>query len=256
MTEPARVFISYRREETAPQAGRLFDGLVDRLGEPNVFMDVDSIQPGTDWEQAVIDAVASCGVLLAIIGPRWISLTDAAGDRRINDEHDLVRVEIETALARDIRVVPVLINGATVPDAAALPGNLGALTRRQAVELDDRTFRADVGRLYPLLGGGPAPAAAPTLRRTATVTERSHARRTIRLALDHEHVLAINAWVDTVKLDDSLVVKKTFGLRGTHAFVIDDGGTHRNATLYLDVALTDRIRHVVLTVDGTDVYRE
>jgi hypothetical protein len=88
------------------------------------------------------------------------------------------------------------------------------------------------------------------------VTERSHARRTIRLTLDHEHVLAINCWVDTVKIDDSLVVKKTFGLRGTHTFVIDDGGTHRNATLYLDVALTDRVRHVVLTIDGTDVYRE
>ena len=256
MSEPARVFISYRREETAPQAGRLFDRLVDRLGERNVFMDVDSIQPGADFEQAVIDAVASCSVLLAIIGPQWLSLTDAQGNRRLDDEHDLVRLEIETALARDVRVVPALINGAAIPDAAALPGNLGALTRRQAVELHDRTFRADVGRLYALLGGGPAPAAAPTPRWTATVTERSHARRTIRLALDEEHVLAINAWVDSVKIDDSLVVKKTFGLRGTHAFVIDDGGTHRNAALYLDVAMTDRIRHLVLTVDGTDVYRE
>jgi hypothetical protein len=254
MTEPARVFISYRREETAAQAGRLSDRLLDRLGQANVFMDVDSIQPGADFEQEVIDAVAACDVLLAVIGREWIGLADAAGNRRIDDEHDLVRVEIATALARDVRVVPVLINGATVPDAASLPAGLHALSRRQAVELNDRTFRSDIERLFALLAGAPPPVATP--RWTATVTERSHARRTIRLALDADHVLAINAWVDSGKIDESLVVKKTFGLRGTHAFVIDDAGTHRNATLYLDVALTDRIRHIVLTVDGTDVYRE
>src|ERR1051326_8569899 len=111
MSSRGGVFISYRREETAGQAGRLYDHLSDRYGEARVFMDVDSIAIGTDFTKAVIQAVSGCSILLALIGRHWSSITDTRGIRRLDYPHDFVRVEIETALQRDIRVVPVLVDG-------------------------------------------------------------------------------------------------------------------------------------------------
>ena len=141
------IFISYRREESAAQAGRLYDRLSDRFGEDRVFMDVDSIAIGTDFTRAVIRAVSGCNILLALIGRDWPSITDSTGRRRIDDPDDFVRVEIETALQRDIRVVPVLVDGAVLPQAGDLPPSLRSLTQRQALGLSHAGFRLEVSRL-------------------------------------------------------------------------------------------------------------
>src|SRR6266498_6105745 len=102
---PGRIFISYRREETAYPAGWLYDRLSDHYGG-QVFKDVDSIQLGDDFVEAITRAVGSCDVLLALVGDQWLSITDAVGRRRLDDPADFVRVEIEAALTRNVRVIP------------------------------------------------------------------------------------------------------------------------------------------------------
>src|SRR5215469_5399031 len=141
------IFISYRREESAANAGRLYDRLSDQFGESRVFMDVDSIAIGADFTEAIIGAVSGCDILLALIGRDWLTITDSTGERRIDNPEDWVRLEIETALQRDIRVVPVLVDGAALPRAGDLPPSLRALVRRQALELTHAGFRSEVSRL-------------------------------------------------------------------------------------------------------------
>jgi hypothetical protein len=141
------IFISYRREETAAQAGRLYDHLSNRFGEDRVFMDIDSIAIGSDFTKAVIDAVSGCNILLALIGPSWSAITDTKGIRRIDYPQDFVRVEIETALQRDIRIIPVLVDGAVLPQSADLPSSLRPLILRQALEISHTSFRSQMSRL-------------------------------------------------------------------------------------------------------------
>lgn len=148
MSESApKVFISYRREDTAGHAGRLYDTMAARFGQPNVFVDVD-LAPGIDFVQRISEAVGECRVLLVIIGPRWASLTDDEGAIRIADPDDFVRLEVETALRRaEVTVIPVLVAGAQMPDPDDLPEGVRPLTRRNALELSDMRWRYDVGRL-------------------------------------------------------------------------------------------------------------
>jgi hypothetical protein len=161
-----RIFISYRREETAYPAGWLFDRLAKRFGGDQVFKDVDSIQLGDDFVEVITHAVGSCDVLLALIGPRWLSIADEQGRRRLDNSEDFVRLEIEAALTRRVRVVPILVDGARMPRVEELPGSLAMLVRRQALELSPARFDFDLGRLLRVLertlaeGPGPGPAAA------------------------------------------------------------------------------------------------
>jgi TIR domain len=135
--EAARVFISYRRQETALPARELYDVLVAELGADRVFKDVDDIQPGDDFVERIQSAVGSCQVLLTLIGPQWLTITDAKGARRLDDPQDFVRLEVETALNRDdVRVIPILVDNARMPTAQELPEGLAALSRRQAVEIN------------------------------------------------------------------------------------------------------------------------
>jgi TIR domain len=112
---PGRIVISYRREETAYPAGWLFDRLADRFGGGQVFKDVDSIDPGDDFVEVITRAVGSCDVLLALIGGEWLTITDAHGRRRLDNPEDFVRLEIEAALERDVRVIPILVDGRGCP---------------------------------------------------------------------------------------------------------------------------------------------
>jgi len=137
------VFISYRREDAAASAGRLADALVARFGRNSVFMDVDTIEPGLDYTEVIDRAVGHCDVLIALIGPHWLEAKTARG-RRLDDPQDLVRLEIESALARNIRVVPTLVGGSEMPSAEQLPGALAALAKRNAVELTDKRYRSDL----------------------------------------------------------------------------------------------------------------
>ena len=146
-----RIFISYRREETAYPAGWLYDRLAGHFGGGQVFKDVDSIQLGDDFVEVITRAVGSCDVLLALIGDAWLSITDAHGRRRLDDLDDFVRLEIEAALSRGVRVIPVLVDGARMPHADELPDSLAALVRRQALELSPARFDFDTSRLLKVL---------------------------------------------------------------------------------------------------------
>lgn len=145
-----RVFISYRRDETAYPAGWLYDRLVEHF-DGEVFKDIDSIELGDDWVDAITAAVASCDVMLALIGDEWLTITDDTGQRRLDDPADFVRLEVETALRRDVRVIPILVDGAQMPRAAELPPGMAPLVRRQAMELSPARFDFDTGRLLEVL---------------------------------------------------------------------------------------------------------
>jgi hypothetical protein len=146
-----RIFISYRREETAYPAGWLFDRLAEHFGAGQIFKDVDSIELGDDFVEMITRAVGSCDVLLALIGDRWLSVTDKQGRRRLDDPNDFVRLEIEAALKRNVRIIPVLVEGATMPLADEMPAPIAGLARRQALELSPNRFEYDTSRLLKVL---------------------------------------------------------------------------------------------------------
>ncbi len=146
-----RVFISYRRTEDAWPANSLYGHLREHFSETEIFRDVDSIDLGDDFVSAIIAAVESCDVLLVVIGPSWLTLTDGEGNRRLDDPDDFVRIEIETALLREIRVIPILIDGAVMPTARQLPPSLAKLGRRQALELAAGRFMLDAMRLVKVI---------------------------------------------------------------------------------------------------------
>jgi hypothetical protein len=166
---PGGIFISYRRTDAASAAGWLYDRLAGRFAG-QLFKDVDSIRPGDDFVAEINRAVASCAVLLAVIGPRWLMAADARGQRRLDDPKDFVRLEIEAALSRAVRVVPVLVDGAGMPDGDDLPPSLRDLARRHAVTLSPDRFGADTAGLVKALeaflssgrAGPPAPGPAVT----------------------------------------------------------------------------------------------
>jgi TIR domain/Kelch motif len=145
-----RIFISYRRQETAYPAGWLYDRLAERYAG-QVFKDVDSIELGDDFVDVITAAVAKCDVLLALIGDEWVTIADEHGRRRLDDPDDFVRLEIEAALTRNVRVIPILVDGATMPRADELPPSLVRLVRRQALELSPARFDYDTSRLLKVL---------------------------------------------------------------------------------------------------------
>lgn len=156
------IFISYRRDDTEGHAGRLYEDLVEQFGKQAVFFDVSAIEPGQDFRKAIDANVARCSVLLAMIGPRWLDAS--GGARRIDDAGDFVRLEIASALRRDVPVVPVLVQGAKMPTVAQLPADLADLAWRNAVELSHSRWPSDVQVLSQALavhlGAATATAAA------------------------------------------------------------------------------------------------
>jgi hypothetical protein len=162
----ADIFLSYRRDDSRSATGRLADRLALLFGHEHVFRDIDSIAAGLDFEAALSRAIGGARVVLAVIGPRWAELRDAQGRRRLDDPQDTVRREIEAALQSGLPVIPVLVEGARMPLAQALPASLAAFARCQAVVLDDAGWHDGVARLAAQLqqrhGVDPSGAAAPT----------------------------------------------------------------------------------------------
>ena len=146
-----RIFISYRREETAYPAGWLFDRLAQHFGAAQIFKDVDSIKLGDDFVQVITRAVGACHVLLALIGDQWLTITNDRGQPRLEDPDDFVRLEIKAALERNVRIIPILVDGAKMPRADDLPAGLDGLERRQALELSPSRFEYDTSRLLKVL---------------------------------------------------------------------------------------------------------
>ena len=129
------IAISYRREDSLPVAGRLYDRLQAKFGKPNVFMDFDSIRPGLDFREQIKETIERSTVVIAVIGPHWLG-ERSDGFRRIDEPSDLVRLEIAYALKRGIPVIPVLLNNTPMPDAERLPPDIMGLAFRHALPLD------------------------------------------------------------------------------------------------------------------------
>ena len=142
-----KIFINYRRDDLGGTAGRLHDRLAQTFGRKNLFMDVDNIPAGVDFVEYLPSQVAACDVFLAIIGPNWLDAKDGDGRRRFDNPDDFVTVEIAAALARNIRVIPVLVDGARTPKADKLPDLIKPLVRRNAVEVRNTNFGRDAEAL-------------------------------------------------------------------------------------------------------------
>jgi TIR domain len=146
-----KIFISYRRNDSEGEAGRLYDDLVRVFGAEAVFMDVSDIHPGKDFRQAIDENVAKCSVLLAIMGREWVTIIDPSGVRRLDQPNDFVRLEISSALARGIDVIPVLVHGASMVAPSDLPDNIQNLAFRNCVEITHARWNSDVERLIRTL---------------------------------------------------------------------------------------------------------
>ena len=149
----AKVFISYRREDSAGHAGRVHDRLVREFGSDLLFMDVDGIPLGVNFVKVLQEEVAKCSVLLAVIGHEWLNVRDEDGRRRLDNPDDFVRVEIAAALQRDIPVIPIMLEGTKVPKANQLPNDLQGLALRNGLGVRHSSFHTDMDILIRGLKG-------------------------------------------------------------------------------------------------------
>ena len=147
-----RIFISYRREDSEGFARSLYQSLAEEFGKGTVFMDVEEIEPGIDFIEAIDKNLETCGACLVFIGKEWAACTDDSGKRRLENPDDFVRIEIARAIKRNIRVIPILIKEAKMPNADELPDDLQPLIRRQALELRHDQWKYDVEHLINVLG--------------------------------------------------------------------------------------------------------
>lgn len=158
------IFISYRREESAGHAGRIYDRLCEKFGRDRVFMDVSAVEPGLDIAEAIDRTVGSCAVLLVVIDRKWPTCVDAAGQRCLDDPQDIVRLEVGTALRRKVRVIPLLVQDAAMPAESSLPEELKPLARRNPIEIGESHWEAELAQLVGTLGrilSGAAAAVSP-----------------------------------------------------------------------------------------------
>ena len=203
MAQP-RIFISYRRDDAAGYARAVNDVLVRRFGADGVFIDVDDIHAGQPFSDVIQRSVGGSAVLLALIGKRWLGEREGAPPR-IGDDADFVRREVAAGLAASgMRVIPVLLDGATMPEAAQLPPDLRALAGRNALELDNTRFAADMDHLLreveEALGEGSS----------APPTRRSFATRWVAVTTIAALVVAAAVW----ELRSSLPAAETRALTG------------------------------------------
>ena len=141
------IILSYRRDDSAGVTGRIFDRLAQEFGADRVFMDIDSMPAGVDFHDHLQAILANCGALLVVIGKSWRAQRKGQPSR-IMDPDDWVRIEVETALQREIPVIPLLIDGAVMPNRDQLPESLWPLLRRNALPIDSgRDFHAQLSRL-------------------------------------------------------------------------------------------------------------
>jgi len=208
------IFVSYRRNDAPAHAGRIYDRLAQRLGKDNVYMDLDSTVPGADFGDVIEQTIARCDALIAVIGRDWVSaLRPSRRARRADGSEDWVRREIAAAMARSIRVIPVLVQGAKMPSSAELPDDLKGLARRHGIELSETAWSAQLGLLIDALpvatatsaptgGSQPSPSGhghdpdpgLPARDVAATAVERGHVvteppTGTVTLLLDRKSVV-------------------------------------------------------------------
>ena len=188
-------------------------------------MDVDGIEPGADFVKALDDQVARCSAFIAVIGPGWTDLKNAEGQRRLDQPNDHVRIEIESALKRDIRVIPVLVDGASMPTDKELPDSIKPLSRRQAITLSHHRFGPEVDEL------------ARALQRALGLIPKSTRETPTPSLADHlfsfeGRISRKSYWLSSLSL-----VVVTFLVMGVLAFVLgkdtlEPQGTNRLLNIY------------------------
>ena len=146
-----QIFINYRRDDSSSAAGRIYDRLDSHFSSNHVFIDVDNLDLGVDFVEAIENSVGSCDVLIAVIGKHWLMSSDEEGRRRLDNPEDFVRIEIATALKRGVIVIPLLVDGAMMPRSRDLPDDLKPLVRRNALEVSHTRFKGDCARLIAAL---------------------------------------------------------------------------------------------------------
>jgi hypothetical protein len=146
-----RIFISYRRSDSAGYAGRLYDYLKNYFGSGRIFFDVDTIQAGVNFEQKINTELDNSDAVLVLIGNQWLDCKGKAGNRRLDDPHDYVRLEVATALGKNIVVIPILLQGTQMPSGNVLPDTLYDLSRRNAIRLNDDHWNSDCNLLAGVL---------------------------------------------------------------------------------------------------------
>jgi type VI secretion system protein ImpC len=146
-----RIFISYRRDDTAPYAGRLHDNLTARYGKDQVFMDIDSIPPGADFVEVLNAKLILSDIMLVVIGKNWLLAKDENGNQRLNSPKDFVRLELSEAIRKNILIIPLLVGGASMPREEHLPSDIVSLARRQAIDISDHRFHVDIGKLVKFI---------------------------------------------------------------------------------------------------------
>jgi|SRR6185312_4344955 len=178
------IFISYRRSDVSGYAHALYAQLTQRFGADQVFMDIDSLEPGTDFVEVIEKALDSASVVLVLIGRRWYQ------PERLQDPMDFVRLEISMALERRMRVIPLCFESTPMPKPEELPEAIRAITRRQAVDVSDLRFSYDVGRLIDFLASQPLQATQTLLPNKSipkgAVRVESKDAQSTKIAENHE----------------------------------------------------------------------
>lgn len=243
-----KVFISYRRDDSAGHAGRVHDRLEREFGRDLLFMDVDAIPLGADFVDVLGAEVAKCDVLLAIIGPNWLNAKDASGKRRLEDENDFVRIEIAQALQRGIPVIPILLDGTSVPSSEQLPADMKSLSRRNGLDVRHASFHADMDKLVRSLQDErsdriPAPVAPPPTSNhapsaTQTTSQTRPASLPAILPTTAQPLVGIEIWILHSKqrkadADKAIASLKAFGAIDIHTIDVTDNA----AALGLDSIL-------------------
>jgi CHASE2 domain-containing sensor protein len=245
----ALIFVSYRRADAGKTAWRLFDWLERQFGAEGVFFDREGIEPGEAFPQVLEQQLNECQVLIALIGLRWLSIADDQGNLRLRAAHDYVAHEVATALRRGIRVVPVLVDGATMPAADQLPPALAAFADKQALAIDDAHFATDFERLVDAVEGRP---------RGWRERERDRARRLVRHIKRTSFVVPVlvpvvffAAWVGLFNLIgiDTQIASYTMLLSDQSTPVAQEGGV---VVVGLDQATEQQLGR---TYDGAPEWR-
>lgn len=241
------IFISYRRDDQPGFAGRLADALAATFGADQVFRDIEDIRPGDDFVVTIQNQLRSVDVILVLIGPDWLSLSKN-GVRRLDETEDFVRMEIQAGLESGKAMLPVLVDGASMPAEKDLPAAIGALARRQSFALTDSGWTSEVARLVeaikpflprrrrlsmrPALAWGLAAGAltgllllglqASWIDRSASIPGQAAMETTQNLS---------GRWTAEVKYDWGAIHTETFDLR------LENGEVHGTAS-YLRLART------------------
>jgi hypothetical protein len=220
-----KIFISYRRSDTDFVSGRLANDLARVFGENSVFRDMERIKLGVDYKKTLKTALDNCIALLAVIGPIWARSVDSNGQIRLNDPRDLVRLEIGTALRRNILVIPILIAETQMPSEEQLPAELKPLASRQAHHLNDLYWKQSLDALVDALREGGIGTASKIPTTIGKVKIRSNIRIIGNLFAPRVSIQVDEKRVAEMSLEDTLLIELTAGRTSISASVTSEAST-------------------------------